>query len=205
MNLGRRTHAVRVYPGNSVLLFAVLLQLLVLSACGPSLRSTIDVPKVRPLEVPKPAKKTVSDTYIFVDEFIDGRQSKAVAVMEGREVNPANEITPRVVEGLRWALERKGFQFSDTAPIILSGEVRKWRALVEPGFASKVVCDAGIYVEILDPANKRIYSGLYTGYASKETPGLDKRDVQEVLKTSMYEAISQVLRDEQLINLLSSY
>ena len=62
-----------------------------------------------------------------------------------------------------------------------------------------------MYVEVRDPTNKRIYSGEYSGTASKEHPNLDEKDVSETLGTAMQQAINQLFADQQLMDILQSF
>lgn len=181
-----------------------LLLLFTLTACGPSLPSQLSLPHLMPAGAPE-AQAPSRQAYIFVDQFIDVRASQEIAKVEGREVSAAESPADAVVAGLRRALEKDGFSLSDTAPVILTGEVRAWTALVTPGFSSESRASAQLFVEVIDPANRRVYSGVYEGFSSKSAPGLDEGDVRETLELSMTEAIKQVLADSQLIGLLSSY
>ncbi len=181
----------------SSVLFAV-------TACGPSLRSQMSLPHLMPSGAPE-AQATSRQAYIFVDQFIDARPSPEIAMVEDRAVAADNPPADAVVAGIRRALEKDGFTLSDTAPVILSGEVRNWSAKVTPGFSSKSESSAQLFIEVLDPANRRVYSGVYEGFSSKGTPGLDESDVRDTLEVSMTEAIKQLLADRQLIGLLASY
>jgi hypothetical protein len=164
----------------------------------------MSVPRLIPAGAPE-ARSNEFDAFIFVDQFIDARPSPAVARVEDRDVGASNDPVEEVVGGIKRALEKRGFTFSDTAPVILSGELRAWVSLVTEGLPSKSEATAELYVEVLDPANKRVYSGVYKGYAAKESPGLDEGDVQETLRISMTEAIQQIMADKQLVGLLASY
>ena len=88
---------------------------------------------------------------------------------------------------------------------MISGQVRKWHANVTGGFQGKIESEASVYVEVLDPANKRIYSGVYNGVSSLETPNVDVKDMRESLGAAMASAIEQLNKDQQLVKLLSSF
>lgn len=180
--------------------------LLVLSACGPSLPSTVPMPRLKPAVQPSSEIKDAPyDIYLYVEQLRDARADTAVAELDGRKIAAAGDVAPSVMKGLQGALRKKGFKFSDTAPVILSGEIRKWFADVQGGMPSKVKTEAELHIQVLDPANKRIYSGMYTGYASMQGPSMSAKKVSQALGMAMSEAISQVLADQQLIRLLSSF
>lgn len=179
---------------------------MVFGGCGPSLRSSLEVPKIAPFaKRDSQLKRDRYDSYVFVDEFVDSRERKRIVTIEGRDVDPAGDVVEAVVDGLERALSMEGFKFSDTAPIILAGEVRQWETQITGGFTKRAESEAALYVEVLDPANKRVYSGVYRGFAAFESPGLDEEDIRETLRTSMTEAVEQVVEDEQLMRLLAAF
>lgn len=177
-----------------------------LVGCGPSAPKSLPLPEIKVKDVGgKINRQEDLPSYIFVDDFIDARTEQAIAEVDGKKVPYSDEISRVIRGGMRGALEKKGFVFSDTAPIVLSGELRKWKALVDGGFKSTISSEASLYVEILDPANKRIYAGVYNGFSTVEGPSLGSEDIQSALATAMGEAIQQVLNDQQLVKLLNSF
>lgn len=178
------------------------------AACSSTLQSTILLEPITPPQHPEePVEPKPLDSQVYVDEFNDARAEKGVVRMqdEGRFISSANDVVEVVVQGIEKALRKKGYQFSDTAPVILSGEVREWLATVTGTFSKKIEGNAELYVEVRDFSDRRVYSGIYKGYAARETTGLSEKDVQDILKSSMTEAISQVTGDEQMMKLLSSF
>ena len=178
------------------------------AGCSETLHSAIElIPIVPPQKPEEPAEVKPLDSVVYVDVFLDARPAKSVVVIEGegREVPASNDVVEVVVQGLQKALQKKGYQFADTAPIILSGEIRQWSSRVTGSFSKRVESNAELYVEVRDPADRRVYSGVYRGFAARETAGMSEDDVQQVLRLSMTEAISQVTGDEQLMKLLSSF
>jgi len=173
-------------------------------SCGPSLPAKMSLPK---LKITNVGARTVDSeaSYVLVDDFIDARVGEAIAILDGKPIPHKEDIGPVVAEGVKQALELKGFRFSDTAPIVLSGEIRKWVANISSGFSGKVSAEGSLYVEILDPANKRIYAGVYNGFATVESPSIDKNDVREALRICVEEAIRQIAADAQLMRLLASF
>ncbi|MFN8392678.1 MAG: YajG family lipoprotein [Bdellovibrionota bacterium] len=186
---------------------AVLLPLCVCSlvSCGPSLKSTIDLPviKVSPQKVSR--EERTANTYLYIDELIDARVEKTIIKRDHKEVLPSGDVAPVVVDALKQALGDKGFSFSESAPVIISGEVREWIADVSGSLPTKVNAQATIFIEILDPANKRIYSSVYKGFASLEEASIDEKDVKKTLATSMEQAVTQAAMDKQLVTVLSSF
>lgn len=186
-----------------VLLFAAVI--IAASGCGPSLKSTMPVPQVKLAQAKVNKEAKAETTYLYIDEFVDKRDEKALARRDSKEVNPEGDIAPAAVDALKQALTEKGFTFSESAPVIISGEVREWVADVTGSLPTKVSAKAALYIEVLDPANKRIYSGVYRGFASMEEASVDEKDVSKTLASSLEESVAQIASDKQLVTLLSSY
>ena len=190
----------------SILAMSVLAMSVLAVGCGPRLPPKLALPNLKIVNVgAKVAGNGGQLSYVYVGEFIDIRETSAIAVLDGKEIAPKNDVGPVVIGGVKQALKKKGFEFSDTAPVVLSGEVRNWVARVTSGFSGKVDSEASLYVEIIDPANKRIYAGVYNGFSNVESPSLGKDDVREALKTSLEEAVRQITADAQLMELLASF
>jgi len=183
---------------------AVFLALPLLSGCAARLNPTLAVPEIPPL-VTSGRMAGDSAHVIMVEQFGDGRESQDIVKRGEDSAKPANEIAPVVSRALQQALRNKGFTIADSAPVVLNGEVREWLANVKKGFPGKVDASAKVFIEVLDPANKRIYSGTYQGSASREDPSVDEKEIRGVLGTAMAEALNQVLLDKQLVDLLMSY
>ena len=175
-----------------------------LTACSPSLRDTLDVPVVN---TPPPAKNVekVTNAYLYIDEFSDARPNKALAAMDGKEIQPAGDVVPSVVKALKEALVARGFEISESAPVMVSGEVRHWFAEISGSLPTRVNVEAAIFIEVLDPANKRIYSGVYQGKSWKEGSSMKEEDIRKTLGEGMEEAIKRVIADERLMGLISSF
>jgi uncharacterized lipoprotein YajG len=176
------------------------------SACTPTFHSTIKIPRV-PVKI-KQTSITRRPQYgmtIFIDQMVDARKKEALAEYDGRDINPDGDVTGAVLDALRSGLEQKGFKYTDTAPVIISGEIRTWFTRIENGFTRKATADAALYLEVIDPTNKRVYSGIYRGYSSIEKPGLGEEEVSKALGSSMAEAVNQALSDQQLIRLISAF
>ena len=186
------------------LLAPFLLAIGAAASCGPSFKSTMGVPEVR-VGKKADASSFEESTYVYIDEFIDARPEKALAKRDKKLVNPADDVAAAAVNALKQALASKGFAYSESAPVIISGELREWLADVTGSLPTKVSANAAIYIEVLDPANKKIYSGVYRGFSSMEAASVNEDDVKKTLSSSMEEAVLQVAADKQLVNLLGSF
>lgn len=178
--------------------------LLLLNSCVLHLQPSLAVPHIPLLGKGETMNKTVQ-TYIYVDDVRDNRSSGVIAEIEGEESYPSTAIGSPVKEALMNALQQKGFTMSESAPVIISGEVRQWIATVKGRLPAKVNSEASLYLEVFDPASKQVYSGVYHGSAGLEYPTLDEEQIKEVLGTSMALAINQILSDQQLMDLLASF
>lgn len=175
-----------------------------LSACGgKSVRpQTIPIPEIPPVltQTNQGAGAAVS-----IDSLVDKRPSAALAYDEGREIPPSGDLIGTVRKGLEQSLIGHGFSVTDSAPLVISAEVREWRADIERNYNTKIDAKAGVFIQVFDPANKLIYSGLYRGSANFQRGTLKGGEVEETLATAMSESLGQVVKDAQLIKLLSSF
>lgn len=173
--------------------------------CSQGYKPTLEVPKVV-ITLPKETNPDrTRNAFVFIDQFEDHRPSPALATLDGKEMQPEGQVITEVVAAIKAGLEAKGFAISESAPVILSGELRAWHANVTGSFPTNVAAEAIVSVEILDPSNRRIYSGVYKGYSSAESSALDHLDIQQALSSSMEEAVRQIVADKQLQTLLTSY
>lgn len=179
--------------------------ILAATACSPSYRPTLEVPKVTVTLKKDPVIDPGQSAFVFVDQFQDGRADTALASIDGKPMQPEGSVVASVVEALKSALETRGFAFSESAPVMLSGQLRQWHAKVTGSLPTKVAAEAAVFVEILDPSNRRIYSGLYKGFSSMESSSISHLDIQQTLAASLDEALRQIATDKQLVTLLASY
>ncbi len=188
--------------------FVVAMGLLVSSliSCGPSLGNLIEVPSLNIAKKLNPTVRLTNNTFLSVDEFTDTRPSPTIAVVDGKkDVKTTGEVLPVVVSGLKDSLGNAGFTFSDSAPVIIAGEVRKWSAEVQGRLPTKLSAEGQLYLEVFDPANKKIYSGVYNGFSSMESSSITEADLKRTLSGAMEETIRQIMADRQLLALLQSY
>ena len=163
------------------------------------------MPEIPPLRVAIGGGAVTSNSYVSVDEFEDARDSQVIVDVNGRQSSTATSVGLPVQDAISKALEQSGFVISDSAPIVISGKVLKWDARVTTGFPATVSSDAKVFIQVLDPASKPIYTGTYEGSASRQEPGIQEAEVRKNLGTAMSEAIAQLVADQKLVRLLSSF
>ena len=180
---------------------------LFLASCGgPDYKPSLEVPEIVPIiKNTATVKPRHGDAVVYIHQFSDARTAEAIAEYDGREVKPAGDVIDRVVRALRGGLQKKGYRFAENAPVLIAGEIRKWMANISGGFKARVDAQAAVSIDLIDPANKRVFSGIYQGYANMEKSGMEDKDVQETLSVAMAEALGRMLSDPQFNRMLSSY
>ena len=191
-------------------LYSILvISMIALAGCGSKLQKTIVVPDIPAWDSSGRVADSVrggAPHQLFIDKFSDARPSDVIVKRADETVVASGEVGTPIGTALDRAFRNRGFAISQTAPVVLSGEVRIWQSEIVKGFPTqKQSANAELFLEVLDPANKRIYSGTYKGSASREDPSLSPEDIRATLGTAMSEALSQVTSDKQLIDLLLSY
>ena len=175
------------------------------AGCGPTLRDKLAVPDIT---VPKSSSKLPEEvrTLIFVDQFTDSRISHALVEEEGKESGESEGDVGLVVQSaVAAAFREKGFTVTDDAPVALSGKVKSWKARVQGGLGAKAEGEAVLALELFDPANRRVFSGEYSGSAMIKAGSMNEDDVRKCLGLAMAQAIAQVVSDQKLTRLLLSF
>jgi len=185
-----------------------ILSMAILSGCSSSLHSlsSFRVPEIR-FEVDKARVDTVdrSSSDIFINNFLDTRKKPYLVAIEEQELLKEGDVSIAVSESLTDAFREMGFSISDSAPVVISGEVKEWFVNVHTEIQETATARASLYIEVLDPSNRRAYSGIYNGYASRKSLRIRKKDIRELLRTSVSEAMRQLTADRQLIKVMSSF
>lgn len=182
-----------------------ILALFLFSACSTGIDDKMPVPNITTPQVESVFSKENLVPTLFVGDIRDGRPQTALAVMGEKKSEPEGDITLAVSRALQEGLKSKGFEINDSAPVVVTGEVRTWLVTIKGGVPSKGESSAALSLEVYDPANKKVYSGVYQGSARMERSTLSDQDISRLLGVAMTEAIGQALSDKNLIQLLASF
>lgn len=177
----------------------------ILSGCGGKkvvLPANISPPVVAGQRDPGAATIGKTNLQLSLDTVTDSRPSPELIQTGESEILPVGDLSASVARSITSVLVANGFAVGDTAPLVLSPELTQWRADAK---GSKVSSEAALAVKLYDPANKLVYTGRYQGSANLQKGGLTEADFTELLQTSLNEAISQICRDQKLIELISSF
>jgi hypothetical protein len=189
----------------AVFLLAVFCPLL--SSCAPNLGATIEAPDLPAAAADGTAKPEIRarlGSYVTIQEVTDARNGITTDPDENY-TEPYGGVNTIVEKGIKKAFQDIGVAVSDSAPISLRAEVRKWRAQVKSKGNSAISSEATIYVEAVDPSGKKVYSGTYNGARSSQFPVVTRVDVKDSLAIAMTNAINQLTSDQQLLELLGSF
>lgn len=116
-----------------------------------------------------------------------------------RMTAPAGRVEGLVQAALREAFRARGITVSESAPLRIWGEIRKWKARIATTTTSSIKSEAALYLEVIDAAGSRVYSGTYHGSRASEFPIATASDIRASLSSAMAQAISQVLEDEEFL------
>lgn len=192
---------------SKILLLSVLILVLVsgvLAGCTSSISTSVSVPEVMVPEGVEPVED-LHGAEIYLESVLDARKSKTVATLKGKNSQFIGDTTEALRSVLEESFAKKGFAFSDTAPVLITVELVKWAADIQEDYPAKVVAQAEVQIDVVGPANRKIYSGTYEGFANLEGGTLDDEKLNNLLKASMYEAIKQLIFDDGLINIISAF
>ncbi|MFN8390178.1 MAG: YajG family lipoprotein [Bdellovibrionota bacterium] len=189
------------------LLPAAFAAAVLLTSCAPNLGSTIEAPQLPPTSADpasRPEARARLGSYVTVQEVVDSRNGISADADENT-TEPYGGVNVIVENGLKNAFRDAGVGVTDSAPISIKAQVTKWRAHVNAKGTSAINSEATLFVEVYDPSGKRIYSGTYNGSRSSQFPVVTRVDVKDSLGLAMNNAISQVIADPQLLELLASF
>lgn len=179
-----------------VLLFAVLL---LATGCTVNISPEVSLPYV-------PVKDGLTDVgkgaMVFVEEVTDDRPSKDIGRGPNGPIAALGSVPGTTRTAIEELLTKSGFNVSDSAPMVVQVSLKEWKAVHRRG---GIDSQAAVGVKVFDPGNKLAYSGNYSGSSSVEGSPLDDLAVKDTLATSLSEAIHQIVRDRQLMRLLSSF
>ena len=179
--------------------------LLVLQGCSPRITPNIELEAIPSAWQEQENQDLGTDAFVFVSEVADVRSSEVIVQGGKKESRTKSDVGLLVQEAIGQALQDNGFTLAEDAPVVVKGEVRDWIARVDSGVSVKVDCQAALFIEVLGPANNRIYAGTYKGSATAQQASVSSSDVRKFLSISMAEAVKQIVLDEQLLDLLSSF
>ena len=169
--------------------------------CAAYVGRAVDVPEI-PSAVKEGDARARLSSSIAVGEIRDARE---VPEEGSNYTEPAGDVASAVKSALERTLTDKGMILSLDAPVTVTGEVREWRSSVSARTTSQIQSEAALAIEVRDPSNKKLYSGVYHGSRSSQFPVASAGDVQDSLGLAMSQAIAQMLQDKDLLNVISSY
>ena len=186
-------------------LLSILLLAVAVSACGPTM-----LPEMQLTTIPEPALKSPPPEFthqpsVSIGAFKDVREGTYVVKNYDNLIRPSNSVSFEVEDVIRRTLVNSGFYVDNSAPVVIRGEIREWVVDVKNKMPITLTARAVIFVEAIGPNDKRIYSGVYKGTSYLEKVVVENKDVQTMLNASMTGAVSQVIADNKLLGILSSF
>lgn len=184
--------------------------LLFISACGPYLPKSIEVPtisstgKIQPLSTIYIGDKLVSTPSVEVGKFNDQRSQNYGILSGSDEVDFNGDISNQISTAFADALSEKGFDVINTsngkkiAPKVY-GVINKWFTEVESNLKGQLKSQAEIEVYILNSKGSKVYTGNFKGSVKSESPIISNQDVIDSLSDSMGEAIDKAVNDKKLL------
>jgi uncharacterized lipoprotein YajG len=167
-----------------------------------SIQKTINIPNIPPIPRPSQPLNLAFKPYLIVDTIEDARESAAMMDFKGKKVKAKGDITLYIQYALRQAFRVRGFSISDQAPVTLGGSIKKWIAYYKN---DAVICEAVLELHVKDPSNQVIYSGSYDGFVQLDANAGEDENTQVALGQAMHNAMLQVVNDQQLITVLTSF
>lgn len=175
---------------------------ILLSSCAPNLGKSIESPESIPTTASTNAPRARLGSYTSIAEVSDQRE---IADNEEDFTQPLGDVKQVVENGIKEAFREAGIAVIEDAPLALKTEIKKWRSNIKSKVNTTVTSEASLLVTLTDPSGKKIFTGTYNGNRNSEFPVVNREDVKDSLSLAMSQAISQMLSDKQLLEILGSY
>lgn len=195
---------VKVFSMGKKHFFSILAGLLCLG-CGASFREGLPVPTLKGDPKNIEAAHASEGAMVYLEDIRDNRKQTAFATYKDMVIQPVGDPVASIQTALKRNLESIGLEVTDSAALVLTGELRKWQVGINSGVPIDMQSEAVLYLEVYDPTNKRIYSGEYQGFAAIQKTSASNKDLNDALETAMIEVLAQIKNDKQLVSLLSSF
>jgi hypothetical protein len=183
----------------------VLVVLCCLCAVGCAASISKEGLKVPSISMPNVERVESQRGSVSMDVMKDSRADTVLVQLGASPVETVGDVTGSVSTAMRGVLEKAGFLVSDSAPIVIVPQIRKWKARVRSGLPATVDAQAEVFVEVLDPADKLLYSGVYQGSSTLSQPSIHEAEIESTLASAMSEALEQLVADLRLVRILSSF
>lgn len=170
-------------------------------SCAPYIGRAVDVPEI-PSAIKEGDVRTRLSSSIAIGEIRDTRDPLGE---DSAATEPAGDVAAAVRQALEKSFTDNGMILSLDAPVTITGEVRDWHSTVSAKTTSLIQSEASLAIEVRDPSNRKLYSGVYHGSRSSQFPVASAGDVQDSLGLAMSQAIAQMFQDKELQGVLSSY
>lgn len=188
----------------SLSLCCVFLILVATSACGGSINPLVNVPDISlPLGIT--ADRNARGAEVAIESVLDSRSGDIVAKYKGVQAKFSSDVSASLRKGIETLFRQKGIKLSEDAPVLVNAEIKQWGTQFASESPAKVEATAELYVEVIGPANRKIYSGSYKGFSSFEGSPFRTEQLDELLKTAMNEAFRQLTHDQGLFDLVTSF
>ncbi len=184
-------------------LYISIIFFLTITSCVAPLDKTIQLTTIPEPQITAP-EFTIQPS-ITIGFFKDLRAGSYIVKNYDNYAQPANSVSEEVEDVLRRTFTNAGFNVNNSAPVILKGEIRTWNVDVKNTLPVVLESKAEIWIEVIGPDDKRIFSGRYSGKGRFEQPTAEVKDIQRALNTSMTATISGIFKERKLMELLSSF
>jgi uncharacterized lipoprotein YajG len=178
--------------------------LFLLAGCAPGLGREIPVGPIVAEEEVAAQKMDGAIVSVQMRPFVDQRPTRAIALIDGREVNSSGDLAVQVRDALEQEFKKSGISIGNPNAPIVGGQITAWSIKIDPGFpASTAQADATLSVEVSDLNNQIVFRGKYSGTTLVKHPLLNEEKISAALGQAMGYAVQQVVHDEKFLEVLT--
>ena len=195
---------------------AALLLSAALSACGPYLSTSMEIPEIplgdsaagadarAGLGAVREGDLNPASRSIAVERFVDIRQSPAIVTRGEDSTELIGDVGMKISDTIRRALVEKGYSVSSFGENSVRGQIKTWHADVDSTLNGTLVSEAGLLIEVFNRREQKVFSTVFHGSAKSQTPLISTSDVSDSLGQAMAQAIKQLISDPDFIRAISN-
>lgn len=162
----------------------------------------ISFSKLPEIQQPEAPIKLDYKPEIKISPVADLRKDQVVINHNGREIHSEGNIGLSVRYALFKAYQKRGFLVKDSSPVELKLGISRWRATsTESGIKGEAIVET----EVIDPSGNTAFSGVFEGSTDLVTTQPTDREVEEVLRKAMGEALSEMIKNERLFEIVTAF
>ena len=161
----------------------------------------ISLSRIPNVKVPSTRLNVQYKPELVVNKVLDKRSDSVVIRHAGRDVQVSGDVTLGVYYALLKAFRKRGFSVTANAPIQLHTSISHWRATVND---NSIDAEAILIAELFAD-NDKLHTAIFEGFYSQNSDKILDSEVEQSLTQAMSNALSEMIKNPQLMDFITSF